>query len=100
MSTTRKKHETTLLNYLKKIQEPHRQNVYVEEVLPKPWLASIMSNTNKNKYGSHIKMYYNINLNRFYTYNPDTQELQSTKGGSRSTRKKRKNGVKTSHVKV
>ena len=45
-------------------------------------------------------MYYNINLNIFYTYNPDTQELQSTKGGSRSTRKKRKNGVKTSHVKV
>ena len=62
------KHETTLLNYLKKIQEPHQQNVYVEEVLPKPWLASIMSNTNKNKYGSHIKMYYNIDIRYCLTF--------------------------------
>ena len=48
-------------------------------------------------------MYYNIKLDRFYTYNPYTKELhciEPTKGGSRSTRKKRKNGVKTSHVKV
>jgi len=99
MSTIRNKYETALLNYLKN-KNSLRQNIYVEEVLPKPWLASVMSNTNKNKYGSHIKMYYNINLNRFYTYNPYTKVLQSTNGGSKSTRKKRKNGVKTSHVNV
>ena len=98
MSTTRKKkHEIALLNYLSK-----PKNLYVEEDLPKHWLASIVSSQNKNKYGD-IKMYYNIKLDRFYTYNPYTKELhciEPTKGGSRSTRKKRKNGVKTSHVKV
>lgn len=87
---------------MKYLSKPISVNLYVEEALPKHWIASVMPQTNKNKYGDGI-FYYNIRLNKFYRYNPDTKELQcleDTKGGSKSTRKQRKTGVKTSRVKV